>query len=117
MTKAQHKASKFAALLALAVSTTFQKAFAMRAVGQSEDEILIDYDIQAAASTQVEEITQTGRSTIRAAVRAFDSGMPFFLAHFHVMSRVNEQIENILDEIARKEHHTRRTSRRTHNTS
>jgi endonuclease/exonuclease/phosphatase family metal-dependent hydrolase len=103
MTKQQEQASKFAAQLSLAIAITFQKAYAMRALGQSEAAILIDYDIQAAASTQVDEITATGRRTISAACRAVENGVPFVIAHTHIMSKVNERIEAILEECAQNE--------------
>jgi hypothetical protein len=56
---------------------TFERAYVLAAQGMCVDAMLIDYDIQAAASDQHEAIHNCARTVIKAACSAVARGVPF----------------------------------------
>jgi len=98
MTKKEKEQREFAAQLAISIAKTFRKAYLMRFLGTSEAEMLIDFDIQAAASDTDPAIIETGRSTIKAAARAVDDRIPFFEAHAYLMNNVFTRTDQIIRE-------------------
>jgi hypothetical protein len=84
-----------AALLEMIV-VTFERAYALAAMGMSVEEMLIDYDIQAAASDQDESVSACARTVIKAAANAVLRGIPFDLAFACLMQRAHNYVLDIL---------------------
>jgi hypothetical protein len=96
MTKKEKEQREFAQQLTCSIALTFRKAYMMSLLGISEAQMLVDYDIQAAVSDSDPEIIETGRCTIKAAVRAVEERIPFRRAHEHLMQNVLERTDQII---------------------
>ena len=73
----------------------FTSAYFARAVGCSEQELLIDYDIEAAGCDESKEIQEICRRAIHAAVVAFEKRVPFFSA----ITIFSEKLSDLVQEI------------------
>jgi len=93
MTKKEKQQREFAAQLTRKIASTFRQAFRLSFYGVSEDALLIDFDIQAAAGEIDHSLIVCGRNTIRAAVRAVSQGIPYPLAYAYLISQCEDQIE------------------------
>lgn len=85
-----------AAMLLEMIVCTFERAYALAACGMSLTEMLIDFDIQAAASTQDEAVSACARTVIKAAVNAAVRGIPFDLAFACLMQRVHVYVDAMM---------------------
>jgi hypothetical protein len=79
------------------ISQTFFRAYYSHVNGMSLDELLIDYDIEAAGTTHLSSaIANATRTTIKAAVMAVDRGVPYQDAHDYLMSNLEKRISKFL---------------------
>src|SRR5215831_21249463 len=93
------QAKQFATILEHTVLETVKKAFTMRAIGKTEDEILLDYDLGTCLAQQREFVPQCMHTAISMAVKAHDVGIPYDLCCEFVQSRVHAGVQEIIEEI------------------
>jgi len=97
MTPKQHfelqQRMEFGINLTMMIASVFQQAYFLHLGGTSRTAILIDYDIQAAGSTQDETVTRCARSAIKAACSAAEKHVPFHVAFDYLMQRVHKRID------------------------
>ena len=88
--------AQFAADLAHQISRTFFRAYWSHANGMSEDELLIEHDIEAAAANIDKHVAETCRRTISTAVKAVDRNVPYLIALVYLMQRLDTRIKQLL---------------------
>lgn len=100
---------EFAGKLIEEVCRTFFYCYYAHANGESLQELLIDYDIQAAFNNVDTHLADTIRKTIKAACKAYDERIPFTTAqeylntkmHHHVDVLLNSDAHSISDQFVR----------------
>lgn len=61
----------------------------------SLDELLIEHDIEAAGVGVDEHLAETGRRTIRAAVKAVDTRLPYHPSHDFLIGKIRGTVERL----------------------
>lgn len=84
------------AMLLEMIVVTFERAYALAACGMSLEEMLIDFDIQAAASTQQESVSALARTVIKTACSAAQRRIPFDLAFVCIMQRAHLYVAELM---------------------
>jgi hypothetical protein len=93
--------------LAALVRVTFMHAYRKRLCGVSEQELIIEHDIEAAYEDIDEQVRTTARCAIHTAVTAAERGIPFAQA----CEQLSQQIEKSVDKLLlkrRRRHPTHR---------
>lgn len=101
MTEEQEQRA-FADHLIAQIDSTFQRAYVSRINGMSEDEMLIYHDIEAAYRGVDKHVVETCRKTIRSAVKAVDSKVPFDQAHQYLVDQLHEHVDKLVKSNNRK---------------
>ena len=84
------------------VGKTFFRAYYSRANGMTEEEMLIDHDIEAAFHGVDKHLAETARRTIRAAVKAVEGGVPYHVASTYLLAQLRDRIGALLKQRERK---------------
>jgi len=91
-----------AAHLMTLILRTFFQAYYSHAEGMSEEELLIDYDIEACVSGWDKSVVHACRTSIQSAVKAVDEGVPYPVASHYLAARMKEKVERMIEADAKR---------------
>jgi hypothetical protein len=93
--------------LADLVRATFMHAYRKRLCGASEQELIIEHDIEAAYEGIDERVRETARCAIHTAVIAAEHGIPFAQACELLSQQIEESVDKLLLGTKRRHPHPR----------
>jgi hypothetical protein len=88
----------FGKKLIAAALDTFEAAYKLHERGQSEQALLITFDIYAAGDSYAPEIAAMHRAAIKSAVEACDKQIPLLLAGYWLERRLADRMEKTINE-------------------
>ena len=88
---------KFAEDLIALIERTFHRAFVARINGVTQEQMIIEHDIEAAYRCIDKTIAETGRLTIQSAVKAVDARVPFNQAHDFLINQLKTRVARIIN--------------------